>query len=404
MSNEYPDILGDLVDAKQRFEVNGVHYVVALQPAIITPGQMASVHIWLQNCWDVPVEVAITVQLPAHPPSVLRIIQTQTDVPLEAAEVGEVAIPVAATGQGAPGEYPFVLTIGVKYEQRGLYVRSQKNTGQLGDTLLAFTTGLGLAAVLGLGFVARTCPQQQLRLHVEGSPQPGPTPDLTPTFVSHWTVADLQIQGKAQQYVNDQRLYLMPKLIRQPLYLAFMEESQVRFRNAALPLHIGEALFLAKVLTYAAEYFLSRTNRQDAILVPAYSLAFQYNLPVSDPISLITRADYGRITRLAESISFGLLKQRLGRTPWTLEEQLAVTDLVANRVEQGGNLPAEFLYLPLLLGGLSVTSQVQMPGENLSQSLSLLTKSYHQRTAELADNPELVAIFEQLLRSAQTGP
>ena len=217
-------------------------------------------------------------------------------------------------------------------------------------------------------------------------------------------MADLPIQGKAQQYTNDQRLYILPKLTRQPLYLAFMEESKARFRDASLPLQIGEAIFLAKILTYAAEYFLSRPDRQDAVLVPAYSLALRYNLPVSDPISLIARADYGRMIRLAESISFGLLKQRLGHAPWTLEEQLAVTDLVANRVEQGGSLPAEFLYLPLLLGGLSVASKIQMPGEILSQSLSLLAKSYNQRTTELADNPELATIFEQLLRSAQTGP
>ena len=403
MNNEYPDILGDLADARQRFEVNGVHYALALQPITITPGQTASLHIWLQNCWDVPVEVAITLQLPAHPPSALSIIQARTDVPLEAAEVGEVTIPVASGVQGVPGEYPIAVAIGVTYKQRGLYVRSQRNSGQLGDTPLAFTTGMSLAAVLGIGFVARTCPQQQLRLHVIGSPQAGPAPDLTPTYVSHWTVADLPIQGKAQQYVNDQRLYLLPKLIRQPIYLAFVEESRARFRDAALPLQIGEAIFLTKILTYAVEHFLSRSHHQDAVLVPAYCLAFRHNLPVSDPIALITGADYGRIIRLAESISFGLLRQRLGRALWTLEEQLAVTDLVSSRVEHGGSLPAEFLYLPLLLGGLLVASDVQMPGENLPQSLSLLAKSYSQRTAELADNPELMAVFEQLLRAAQAG-
>ncbi|MBN1138737.1 MAG: hypothetical protein JXM73_19285 [Anaerolineae bacterium] len=370
-------------------------------PVTIAPGQIANLHIWLQNCWDVPVEVEITLHMPAHPPPVLSAIQAQTDVLLEAAEVGEVIIPIVASSQGAPGEYPIAVTIGVRYKERGLYIRSQKASGQFGDTLLAFTTGMSLAAVLGLGFVARTCPQQQLRLHMEGPPHSGPPTDLTPTFVSHWTVADLPVQGKAQQYVNDQRLYLLPKLIRQPLYLAFMEESQTRFRNAALPLQIGEAIFLAKILTHTAEYFLNQTSRQDAILVPAYTLAFRYDLPVSDPIPLIARADYGRMIRLAESVSFGLLRQSLGHIPWTLEEQLAITDLVVNQVEQGGNLPAEFLYLPLLLGGLLVASQVQMPGENLSQSLSLLTKAYNQRTTDLTDNPELMTILEQLLRSAQ---
>jgi len=38
MATEYPDILGDLVEARERFEVNGVHYMVALEPAQIAPG------------------------------------------------------------------------------------------------------------------------------------------------------------------------------------------------------------------------------------------------------------------------------------------------------------------------------------------------------------------------------
>jgi hypothetical protein len=222
-----------------------------------------------------------------------------------------------------------------------------------------------------------------------------------PTFLSHWTVEQLTIQGRARKLVNDQRLYLIPQLSRQALFIAFLEESQARFKDAQLSLHMGEAIFLAKVLTYTVEYFLRLPDGQDAILVPAYSLAYRYDLPTNDPVFLVVRADYARIARLACSLSFGMLHQRHRREIWTLEEQTAVTDLVSNRVERGGSLPAEFLYLPLLLGGLMVADKVKLGNEDLAQSLELLGKARQQRAGELAQNPDLVALLDQLWQAAE---
>jgi hypothetical protein len=209
-------------------------------------------------------------------------------------------------------------------------------------------------------------------------------------------VDDLPILGKARKQVNDQRLHLLPQLTRNTLYKAFLEESQARFKDASLPLHIGEALFLAKILTYSVEYFLQLPLGHDAILIPAYVLAYRYNLMTKDPVVLVVRADYARIARLAISLSFGMLRQRLNRDVWSLEDQLAVADLVADRVERGGTLPSEFLYLPLLLGGLMITEEMQMPGENLSQSLDLFAKAREQRSAAFEELPELVALLDRL--------
>jgi hypothetical protein len=403
MSTEYPDVLGDLVEARQRFEVNGVHYVTTLDPTTIAPGETAYLRIWLQSCWDVPVEVAIFVHLPLQPSPTFSIIQKRTDVPLEPAEVGEVTIPIACAQETMPSDYVLRVKVGAKPESRGLYVRSKENEGQLGDTLLNYTTGMALAATVGLGFKARTQAEQQFSLRVEGPLQPGPSPDMTPTYLSHWTVADLPIQGKARKHVNDQRLYLLPQLTRRALYMTFLEESQERLKDASLPLQLGEAVFLSKILTHTVEYFLEHSNGQEAVLIPAYILAYRYNLPTNDPVFLVVRADYARIARLAISLSFGILRRRLGRDVWSKEEQLAVTDLVANRVERGGSLPAEFLYLPLLLGGLMVAENVQMPGEDLGQSLDLFAKARQQRAAELGEVPELVALLDQLERTARSA-
>jgi hypothetical protein len=407
MSSEYPDVLGDLVDARRRFEVNGVQYVLTLQPSTVAPGEIAVLRFWLQSCWDVPVDVLISFDLPVHPSPGLLVAEKRTVVPLEAAEVGEVTIPIACSPKVEPGRHVVPVAIGIRADTRGLYVRSQESGGQLGETLLAFTTGMDLSSTMGLGFTARPESEHGLRLKVTGSTRSegrgSVTADLAPTFVSHWTTANLLLQGKARTYVNDQRLFLLPQLTRAAIYRSFLEESQERYQTAGLPLHLGEAIFLAKILTATTEYFLKRHDWQDAVLVPAYKLAYRYDLPVNDAVFLVTRADYARMTRLAMSLSFGLVHRHLGHDLWTTEEQLALADLVSHRVERGGFLPAEFLYLPLLLGGLLVGSTVKMPGEDLDQSLNLLDQARQKRSEDLAENPELINLLEGLLAEARSG-
>jgi hypothetical protein len=368
----------------------------------VSPGEPALLRAWLQSCWDVPTVVSLSIDLPIEPAPWLTVIQERTDVPLETGEVGEVTIPIATSPDTAPGEYAVRVSLGTKQEMRGLYVRGQKKQGLLGNSLLSFATGMSLAATLGLGYTARTQKEQAPLLKVDGPAQRGQELDLTPTYRSHWTVADLAIQGKARHYVNDQRLYLLPKLKREALYRVFLEESRERLLDAGIELEIGEAIFLAKALTFAVEYFLKRPAWQDAILVPAYALAYRYDLEMDDPVFLIARADYARIARLAISLSFGLLRQLLKMDLWTLEEQMAVADLGADRVERGGALSVEFLYLPLLLGGIIVAQQVEMPGEDLQQSVDLLDQARQERGSELAENPELVSTLDRLLQIARS--
>jgi hypothetical protein len=403
MSSEYPDVLGDLVEARTRSEVDGVHYVAALEPQVIAPGEHSALHVWLQSCWDVPLTVAISVRFPTSALT-FSIAQKRTDVPLAAAEVGELTIPIQCSRETSPGEYGLQIGLTRELEDKGLFVRSKQNKGQLAETLLTFHTGMKLSATVGLGFVARTQRQQRLLLQVDGSPAvAGPAQDLTPTFLSHWNVAELSIQGKARQQVNDQQLYLEPLLSRPALYRTFLEESQARYREAGLPLHLGEAIFLAKILCFAVEYFLQLPHGYEALLIPAYTLAYRHNLPTNDPVFLLVRADYARMTRLAMSLSFGLLRERLKRDRWSLEEQIALSQFVSDRVERPAPIPAEFLYLPLILGGLMVCSRVTMPGEDVRQSLDLLAKGQAERQTELSENVELTELLEQLYREAQVG-
>lgn len=402
MGSEYPDVLGDLVKAETRYEIHGLHYVTALEPPVVAPGEQTTLRIWLQSCWDVPLTASVSLRLVPSAPT-FSIAQRRTDIPLAAAEVGEVRIPIQCASDTVQGDYGLELGLSRELADKGHYIRSKHNEGQLGKTLFTFRTGMNLSASVGLGFVAKTQSELRLSLQVAGSPAAASTPDLTPTFLSHWTVQDLSIQGKARKQIKDQQVYLEPLLSRSALYRTFLEESQDRYRDAGLPLHLGEAVFLAKILCFTVEYLLRIPHGYEALLIPAYVLAYQHDLPTSDPVLLVARADYARMTRLAMSLSFGLLRERFKRDIWSLEEQAAVSHFVSARVERPAPIPAEFLYLPLILGGLMVGRQVTMPGEDVAQSLGLLTKGLEERQAELDENLELSEILGRLFQEAKSG-
>jgi hypothetical protein len=85
--------------------------------------------------------------------------------------------------------------------------------------------------------------------------------------------------------------------------------------------------------------------------------------------------------------------------PWPYAEQRALRDLVMQCQSSGAPLPVEFLYLPLILGGLAVAHELTLEGENVQQSLDLLVAAKHNRAEWFAD-PELGPIndvFEELL-------
>jgi len=161
-------------------------------------------------------------------------------------------------------------------------------------------------------------------------------------------------QGEYGVRINDRRIHILEQLKVEPMYVALLEESETIFRGMDLPLGVGERIFLAKILTHTAQYFLQDANRQDALLIPIWLDALRHDLSTDDYLGVVTQVGYDRLLRLAIALSFALVHEALGREPWTIEEQRAVADLVLNCVSQGEPLPVEFLYLPLLLGGLLV--------------------------------------------------
>jgi hypothetical protein len=407
MAIEYPDIMGDYIDARQRFDAGGLHYVCSLEPASVAPGGKAELLFLVQSALDVPLEAVLQVSLPTRTGPLgralsFKVAQPELRVNIAAGEVGLLHVPLMCAPETPKGRYEIKVAFKATASDPGGIVRPNRSPGRLGQSLIRDPVGLGIAPIIGLGYVAQPMPRQSLHLEVTEEPVQADE-DLSPDFETLWTVDELEYQQKAQHEVSKRRIYILPKLSTDALYAALWRESQSSFEDAGLPLRVGEALFLARILAYTATLFLNKEDWYDALLVPTWMTALRDDLPTDDVLWVVSQVGYEHLLRLSAAVSFGLIDRAMGREVWSNEEQRGVIDLLSGTVCRGqGTLPPEFLYLPLLLGGLAVAKEMKMPGEDLDSSLQLLAQAQRDR-ADVFDGELAVVndLLEQLMLAAR---
>jgi hypothetical protein len=404
MEIEYPDILGEVTPARQRYEAGAVQYVGSLSHEAVAPGEATELIFFLQSVVDVPSDVTLKLSVPVRTsgllskPSQLKIGEAETVVPLKPVEVGELRIPIQTSAETPPTTYELRLEIMGTPKASANRIRGQRSKGRLGETILRDTVGLNLASTIGVGFTAKSRNKFSFKFNVtddEGSVQ---EIDLAPTFTSLWTLGDWDLQHRAGREVNERRAHIVPYLAPEAIYVPLLDESRRRFSDAGIVLHVGEAITLAKILTYTVGYFMRNADLQDSLLIPIYMEAYSHDFPTDNATWLVSEVGYSRIMRLAIALSFALVETRLKRQSWLPEEQRALADLVIHNLESGLPLPVEFLYLPLLMGGTLVVREVVLEGEDPQQSLQALAQTKKARAADFTgEASETGKLFDSLL-------
>jgi hypothetical protein len=406
MAVEYPDIISEYVVATERYESDGVQIFPYVEPTEIPIGGTATLALLLQSSVDVPVDIAIEAEMPQtsrfRGVPVLEIGQAPLRTKLAPAQVGMLFIPVKTTAQAKPGQYEIVLNVAVKAQGQGSRVRPQSSQGRFRSPLIDDVVGLDLARVVGVRFAAKTTRKIGVPVLVRGEAEaPAEAPDLSTRFESLWVAENAKVQGEALREIGDRRAVIADQLQTEPLFVGLFSEAQRRFAEAGVPLRVGEAIALGKILTYTTRYFLANSDLQDGLLVPIWELALQYELPTGDPLWVLPNVGFRHILRLSVALSFGLVKQALGRMPWSLEERRGVISLVADTVDSAQPLPVEFLYIPLLMAAATINRQVALENEDVVHSLKLLKKAKAAR-AEVFDDPDLAEagqMFDQIVKT-----
>ena len=407
MAIEYPDIMGDYIDARQRFDAGGLHYTCSLEPAAMAPGGRIELLFLVQSALDVPLEAALRAELPVRTSRLGRSLsftmaRPELRINIAAGEVGLLRVPLTCAPDTPGGKYDIKVIFSATPSGPGGTIRPAASPGRFGESLIRDPVGLGIATIIGLGYVANPETRHILPITVAGEPEDTEA-NLSPDFETLWTTDELQYQQQAQHEVSNRRVHILSNLSADALFATLWHESQVLFQEAGVPLRMGEAIFLTRILTHTATTFLNKENWYDALLVPMWREAIRNDLPTGDALWVVSQVGYEHLLRLSIAMSFGLMDRALGREVWSNEEQQAVIDLLSSTVCRGqGTLPPEFLYLPLILGGLAVAKKLNMPGEDLHQSMQLLLQARRDR-ADIFDEElaQVNDLFEQLALEAR---
>lgn len=411
MAVSFPDIIGEYVVSPERFQTGGVQYVGYFEPAKIVPEQVTNLYLFMQNVLDVPLDVIIEADVPrvgsglfrSGSPA-LRVAKPALQVQMSEGEAGLLTFPVSTTEHVQSGEYLLTLELRVTAKGRGNRVRPTQFTSKLGaKSLIDNIVGLDLASTMGTTFVEKPVKKATFPLQIAGKPQLSErAPKLGHNYQTMWTRDQMDLFNRAVHELNLRQVKLKNELISEAVYATLYAESTARFADVGLPLRIGEAIIMAKILTYSCQYFLSTPDRWNGLLVPMWERALDANLDTTDALQVFRTVGYYHLLRLAIAMSFGLIARAVGRQLWTMEERQAVNDHISDSIETGQTLNVEFLYLPLLIAGTAINDRLTLEGEDPRHTLALMKQAYETRPDLFLDDDmaEASRIYHQILTRA----
>ena len=407
MAAECPDIVCEYIEARERYESDGVQIVPSLEPAQIPVGGYSILIVLLQSALDVAAEVVIRPELPtagrlkAEP--LVEVAEREWRVQLAPAQVGTLYVPLRATPKAREGQFEVRLNVEVKTASSGSRVRPPRRANGIRSELLDDVVGLDLGRILGVPYSVTPTRRINVPFSVVGHAQSaGEPPSASSKFESLWMLEDGELQARACAEVKARQADIARSLAMEPVYAALVVEGQDRCVRSGAPLRVGEAIALAKILTYSAFHFLGNPDLQDGLLAPMWELALKYELPTDDPMWVLRNVGFGHLVRLSVALSFGLVARSLNSQPWDVEERRALIQAVSERLDGGETLPVELIYIPMLAASTIVAPRVNVAGEDLRHSLNLL-KAAKSARSEVFSDPELAqssATFDRILDDA----
>ena len=294
MAVSYPDVIGEYTSTTERFAVTGLQFTGYFEPTKITPGKTTNLHLFLQSTLNVPITAQLNLELPqsggflqSKKPQ-LKTKETIFNLKLAPAEAGLLTIPITTTEYVKNGPLEVKVEIKSKPQGKGKRIRPQKSASKLANTFFPTMADLNLVGTLGATYEERPVKKAPFTLTVSGKQNPeGRAPQLDSSYETIWVESNMQFFNQAVQELNSRQVKLKDEMNVEPLYVNLYGESVARFSDAGLPMRIGEAITMAKMLTYSCQYFLSSPKRQNGLLVPIWEQALADGGNTTDALDVL---------------------------------------------------------------------------------------------------------------------
>lgn len=411
----YPDLLG-VITGGPRVNFEDIQCAVTTRPEKIGIGQNFEAILLIQSTVDVDVDVILEFEMPARDANNQKGMffakSTRIQVGLQPAEVGYITMPAACSPKTTPANnYHIDFKIQAKrMVKQANRVRLPQGGGAFADALLPEHTRQEMQNLRQLRFSIDTGGkrnQLQDTFEIVGRASIAKIRELKPDWISLWTMRDYMDDDMLLNQVRPELTQVMPYLKREVIFRPLMQTTQERFKACGYPLHMGEIIFITKLLTLVMEktsqHPLSEIKKGEmpGWLKQMARMFFQDKSLANQMLPLLSVHLYPTVVHDAIRHGFMMVKTVLKEDFGSDAEMQEYADTVMKALLTKEPLDFARVYLPLVAAGVIANPQITMPNENTRDTIHMLSQSQKQRMSERnEENAFIFDIMENLIQRA----
>lgn len=424
----YPDILGYITEGR-RFNLNVLQLALGVRPRVVRAGRSFEVILLVQNASDVNIDLQVNMELPERDAKKQKgKFQTGKNrlvVGLRPAEVGYIKLPASCQPDTAVDDnYKISMEVKVKALEKPGRIRNAEGGGGVFINTLRPEVREELENLRKLSFSTEKRFGLRDVLEVSFGVMPGrlgQIANLQPGWVNLWSLSDhSDEEALLTRYGARLVERALPQLRGEQALTPLLEATQTHFSATGYTLHPGEALMIAKLLTFMLEMSAPSDDAIDYLDNPAFNIrdilekhaaeeaenGAAPELPrwfdgllhhvarneelIRAPAQVVSKLLYLDLVRDVIPHTFRMLKIATGQELGTAEEIEAYADQLHRRLVEKQEMDFTHTYMPLVLGGIMVYDRIVGKDEELLESLRSVSDALMERDADLTDDDEPV--------------
>lgn len=408
----YPDVLGAITGGT-RINMDQLQVALGIFPQRTYLNQPVEIVLILQNMVDQNMQVKVAVQLPTEDrrgnPVVIDTPRKMLSIGIRPGEVGVLRTPLVPRPPTTPGtQFPVRVAVRYRTAKPGRAVRPP--AGGAPPSILGVSS-FKLQVLRDVAFSAQMWKNSPdiLTTYFDIAPKvmPDLNPELRPRYESLWTHEEMAEERELVLAKVDDARRVSNGLTRGAVYQPLLNAVDERFAGRDLPLHPGEVKAIAKMITYTLDEGLN--------LEPGYTiegsrwfqtlcqvLAHDESVEDWDRGTLAVRYLFEAALYDAILLAFSVIEPKVDEDLGDKAERTSYANRILAWYAGQGPADLSYAYLPLVLGGISISEYVKVQQENPWIMLEELREA--QRGRSRLFTGEAVAIFkltDQLLTKAE---
>lgn len=401
----YPDVLGAITDGP-RINMDALECVMGVYPRMAYINQPIEIVMVLQSMVDQEINLKAAIRVPTTDRKgnviIIETAKPQVAKTLKPGEVAVLRMPIIARPPTQPGK-DFPVRIAIRYRVSGnpKYVRPPG--GGAPPSVLSVSP-FKLQVLSDIEFVSHRWNDSTeiITVHFDLAPRnmPGEGAPLKIAYETLWSQEGMKEEIRLARSHFDEALEIAKPAPTGALYLGFMDAVEQRFEKRGIPLHPGEAMAIAKMLSYTVEDAPAR--EPDVVLENTRWFRSLCQVLAHDPSLLelerdeiISKHVFEGVIYEAVLLSFNILEGRIEEDLGDAAERINYATRFMKWFSGAGDPDLTFVYLPLVLGGLSISRIVRSSyRENPWDVYDQLSEAYRGRMRLVSG--EASVIFDML--------